>query len=97
MPSCITYICLKVPAEFVVQHNENANPPTFFITMETLLSRMEAEDNMDMKFLSLVYPRLQAWFSWFNTTQVGNWSDRFSEHEVSNLHVCHTCSLVSDL
>ena len=66
------YVCLKVPSEFVVQHNENANPPTFFITMETLLSRMEAEGHVDMKFLSLVYPRLQAWFSWFNTTQVGN-------------------------
>jgi mannosyl-oligosaccharide glucosidase len=61
----------KVPAEFIVQHNENANPPTFFITMETLLSRMEAEGSVDVRFLSLLYPRLQTWFSWFNTTQFG--------------------------
>lgn len=62
---------MKVPAEFIVQHNENANPPTFFVTMETLLLRMEAEGQVDMAFLSHIYPRLQVWFSWFNTTQVG--------------------------
>ena len=38
--------------------------------METLLSRMEDEQNMDMEFLSRVYPRLQVWLSWFNITQV---------------------------
>ena len=32
--------------EFVVQHSENANPPTFFLTMETLLQRMQKEDKM---------------------------------------------------
>ena len=63
-------LSLQVPAEFMVQHNENANPPTFFITMETLLSRMEEEGRVDVVFLSHVYPRLQVWFSWFNTTQV---------------------------
>ncbi len=29
-----------------MQRNENANPPTFFLTMETLLQRMEAQDSM---------------------------------------------------
>ena len=32
--------------EFVVQHNENANPPTFFLTLETLIDRMQEEDKM---------------------------------------------------
>jgi len=32
--------------EFVVQHSENANPPTFFLTVETLLQRMQKEDEM---------------------------------------------------
>ena len=32
--------------EFVVQHSENANPPTFFLTMETLLQRMQKEGKM---------------------------------------------------
>ncbi|CAI8052468.1 Mannosyl-oligosaccharide glucosidase GCS1, partial [Geodia barretti] len=61
----------KVPPEFIVQHNENANPPTFFLTMETLLSRMESEGRVDMEYLDSVYPRLQVWYSWFNSTQSG--------------------------
>ena len=31
--------------EFVVQHDENANPPTFFLTLESLLNQMEKNDN----------------------------------------------------
>lgn len=27
----------KVPAEFVVQRNENANPPTFFLPLESII------------------------------------------------------------
>uniref|UniRef100_A0A8C2JAL6 Mannosyl-oligosaccharide glucosidase n=1 Tax=Cyprinus carpio TaxID=7962 RepID=A0A8C2JAL6_CYPCA len=47
----------KVPSEFIVQHNENANPPTLFLALQELLERL--------------YPRLQIWFEWFNTTQAG--------------------------
>lgn len=32
--------------EFIVQHNENANPPTFFLTLETLIQRMETEEDV---------------------------------------------------
>ncbi|KAK9891824.1 hypothetical protein WA026_016621 [Henosepilachna vigintioctopunctata] len=62
----------KVPSEFVVQRNTNANPPTFFITLEYILDNYE--DVLTQKQLDLLerlYPRLQAWFSWFNTTQKG--------------------------
>ena len=29
-----------------MQYNENANPPTFFLTLETLIHRMQEEDKM---------------------------------------------------
>ena len=29
-----------------MQHNENANPPTFFLTLDTLLSLMEKQGEM---------------------------------------------------
>ena len=29
-----------------MQHNENVNPPTFFLTLETLIDRMQEEDKM---------------------------------------------------
>ena len=32
--------------EFIVQHDENANPPTFFLTLETLIQQMGREDKM---------------------------------------------------
>lgn len=37
------FICLL--QEFVVQHDENANPPTFFLTLESLLNQMEKNNN----------------------------------------------------
>ncbi|KAK3911299.1 Mannosyl-oligosaccharide glucosidase [Frankliniella fusca] len=64
----------KVPEEFVVQHNQNANPPTFFLTLQQILRKHKNEiianpDYLDS--LERLYPRLRAWFSWFNTTQIG--------------------------
>ncbi|KYN05737.1 PREDICTED: mannosyl-oligosaccharide glucosidase GCS1 [Cyphomyrmex costatus] len=62
----------KVPKEFITQINTNANPPTFFLTLDFLLQRSE-QDLLKHNFhlLDKLYPRLQAWFSWFNTTQIG--------------------------
>jgi len=65
----------KVPDQFVVQRNTNANPPTFFITIEMLIEH-EKRVHGDvtphtLKWLKHVFPRLQAWFKWYNTTQVG--------------------------
>ncbi|CAG9861004.1 unnamed protein product [Phyllotreta striolata] len=63
----------KVPSEFVVQRNTNANPPTFFLTLESILNRYENELNGErFRTLERLYPRLQAWFNWFNTTQKGS-------------------------
>ncbi|XP_012288943.1 mannosyl-oligosaccharide glucosidase GCS1 [Orussus abietinus] len=63
----------KVPEEFVTQVNTNANPPTFFLTLNFILEnyRTELTEN-HLRLLDKLYPRLQAWFDWFNTTQTGD-------------------------
>ena len=38
--------------------------------METLLQRMEEEGKVDRTFLHHIFPRLEVWFDWFNSTQV---------------------------
>ncbi|CAH1390080.1 unnamed protein product [Nezara viridula] len=64
----------KVPEEFVTQTNTNANPPTFFLTlrfiMENYADRLTEEDRLGA--LERLYPRLVAWFDWFNNSQTGN-------------------------
>ncbi|KAG7458588.1 hypothetical protein MATL_G00222070 [Megalops atlanticus] len=74
----------KVPAEFVVQRNENANPPTLFLALQELLEQLPdgggsgdpdgpAPDpaHPTVRFLRRIFPRLQTWFEWYNTTQAG--------------------------
>ncbi|XP_063074376.1 mannosyl-oligosaccharide glucosidase [Engraulis encrasicolus] len=66
----------KVPHEFVVQRNENANPPTLFLALQELVEQLTAQPNAPstqgtLPFLRRLYPRLQTWFEWYNTTQVG--------------------------
>lgn len=63
----------KVPEDFVTQVNTNANPPTFFLTLDFMLKHKDQELLMhNFQLLDKLYPRLQAWFSWFNVTQVGD-------------------------
>ncbi|MCO5574989.1 hypothetical protein L7F22_028786 [Adiantum nelumboides] len=66
----------KVPEEFVLQHTSNANPPTLFLAIQDYLSTLSEESpsnfgGEDRAFLESSFPRLQAWFNWFNTSQVG--------------------------
>lgn len=62
----------KVPQEFIVQRNENANPPTLFLSIKKLIGHMTGSKNpKDLAFLKSVYPRLQTWFHWYNSTQNG--------------------------
>ncbi|XP_058808158.1 uncharacterized protein LOC131673840 isoform X1 [Phymastichus coffea] len=62
----------KVPNEFVTQVNTNANPPTFFITLQYILEHKRGELlSKHLHLLEKLYPRLQTWFEWFNTTQKG--------------------------
>lgn len=63
----------RVPEQFVIQHNTNGNPPTFFLVLKKLLDRHPEEmmKNSRLSILDKLYPRLHAWFTWFNTTQRG--------------------------
>jgi len=63
----------KVPSEFVVQHNDNANPPAFFLPLRKMLPKlMESNDPEDREWLETMYPRLKSWYSWYNKTQGGD-------------------------
>ncbi|KAH7297342.1 hypothetical protein KP509_26G066000 [Ceratopteris richardii] len=66
----------KVPQEFVLQHTNNANPPTLFLPIQDYLSTFSGDavsnfKSEDRAFLEASFPRLQAWYNWFNSTQVG--------------------------
>lgn len=60
----------KVPAEFVVQWDENANPPTLFLTLRQLLAGGQVSSE-GLQFLHRFFPRLQTWYDWYNGTQSG--------------------------
>ena len=57
----------KVPPEFVVQHNEKANPPALFLPIKS----MRKQGLLDNDYLRKLFPRLRAWYNWLNTTQAG--------------------------
>lgn len=66
----------KVPAEFVVQRNENANPPTLFLALQGLIEQLtsnpdKAASQPTLPFLRRLFPKLKTWFEWYNTTQTG--------------------------
>ncbi|XP_013390408.1 mannosyl-oligosaccharide glucosidase [Lingula anatina] len=62
----------KVPDEFVVQKNENANPPTLFLPLQKLVKQLsKSDDPKDLEYLRNIYPRLRIWYRWFNETQAG--------------------------
>ncbi|BBN11838.1 mannosyl-oligosaccharide glucosidase [Marchantia polymorpha subsp. ruderalis] len=67
----------KVPEEFVIQHTSNANPPALMLVIRRLALSLELDLKQgqareeDMEYFKTMYPRLQAWFNWFNTTQSG--------------------------
>ncbi|KAG5614538.1 hypothetical protein H5410_014362 [Solanum commersonii] len=67
----------KVPEEFVLQHPTNGNPPTLFLALRDLISKLNKEkfaatEARDISvFLDRAFVHLEAWFKWFNTTQAG--------------------------
>lgn len=60
----------KVPSEFVVQRDENANPPTLFLALRQLLAGGNVPPEGRL-ILRRAFPRLQTWYGWFNETQSG--------------------------
>lgn len=69
----------KVPEEFVTQRNTNANPPTFFLTLKLIITKYShlLTTNGRLTTLERIYPRLQAWIAWYNTTQKGDQSGTY--------------------
>lgn len=67
----------RVPAEFVVQHPSHANPPSLFLPLlehaaSTAAASADSQEVAATKaFLRTAWPRLEAWYKWFNTTQAG--------------------------
>ena len=63
----------KVPAEFVVQRNSNANPPTLLLTLSSMVEdeRTRLSSPWFADFLERAWPRLEAWYAWFDDTQKG--------------------------
>jgi len=62
----------RVPDEFVVQFNENANPPALFLPLRRIVNSLIASNSSaDRQYLRTLFPRLRAWYGWFNRTQSG--------------------------
>ncbi|CAI2350082.1 unnamed protein product [Caenorhabditis sp. 36 PRJEB53466] len=60
----------KVPAEFIPQRPDVANPPTLFYVMDKLVHD-EKTVSKYAGILKLLYPRLEKWFQWLRTSQAG--------------------------
>ena len=91
---------VKVPAEYVVQKNENANPPTLFLPIQSLLRDTKSTRNKPfMDYLRHIYPRLKVWYNWFNTTQTGPlpWTYRWRGRDPSIDHELNPKTLTSGL
>ncbi|KAF1553121.1 Mannosyl-oligosaccharide glucosidase, partial [Eudyptes schlegeli] len=55
----------KVPPEFLLQRSETANPPTLLLALQRLLPAAP------LPYLRRLFPRLRAWYDWYNRTQAG--------------------------
>lgn len=62
----------KVPAEFITQHNDVANPPMFFYVIDGVLKSSKKDDAELKSILNRMYPRLKLWYRWLNNTQAGS-------------------------
>ncbi|KAK0041346.1 mannosyl-oligosaccharide glucosidase [Biomphalaria pfeifferi] len=90
----------KVPSEFVVQRNTNANPPTFFLPLKYLIRNMiERGLPQDKDYLSALFPRLKTWFNYYNTTQIGRqpFTYRWHGRDPSNIKQLNPLTLTSGL
>eukprot|EP00116_Pleurobrachia_bachei_P001952 sb/3462214/ len=62
----------KVPPEFVVQNAEYANPPTLFLSLDSLVTDMQPSEILDHhSTLKKMFHRMAFWYNWYNTTQSG--------------------------
>lgn len=71
----------RVPAEFLVQHPSHANPPSLYLPLLAHAAAASGrggsagsveEAERAQAFLKRAWPRLEAWYHWFNSTQAGS-------------------------
>ncbi|CAL4078158.1 unnamed protein product, partial [Meganyctiphanes norvegica] len=54
----------RVPDEFVVQRDKNANPPTLLLTLHSMMKGFQQDlTDDDYEYLTHLWPRLRAWYS----------------------------------
>ncbi|GMF14784.1 unnamed protein product [Phytophthora lilii] len=63
----------RVPAEFLVQHVEHANPPTLLLALEKMLQwHKNADSDKELhEYVRTIFPFLKRWYGWFLKTQYG--------------------------
>ncbi|EFX84976.1 hypothetical protein DAPPUDRAFT_314562 [Daphnia pulex] len=63
----------RVPDEFVVQRNNQGNPPTFFLVLDAMFKNRPVRDisTLELEQLNGMWPRLVSWYNWFNTSLHG--------------------------
>ena len=59
-----------------MQYNKNANPPTLLLTLHSMLKDMALGGNNNVpewfkSYLDRFWPRLVAWYNWFDNSQGG--------------------------
>lgn len=85
----------RVPSEFVIQNNQFANPPTLYLPLHSVIRRIDqhrhsnpAAAAQDLAYLNHIFARLEHWYAWFNTTQIGpkpysyRWRGRQSDNQL---------------
>ena len=81
--------------EFIVQHTNNANPPTFFLTIDYLLKTNRTNHLFTLPFIQ----RLEKWYQWYNHTQSGlkPFSFRWRGRNASSIYELNPKTLTSGL
>ena len=103
----------RVPAQFIPQSPDAANPPALFLTLADMAQQWVDDDddvqnnsdvqNEDVQFLQAAWPRLYAWFQWYNTSQAGplpgsyRWRGREQEQFDSTIVELNPKTLTSGL
>ncbi|UJR36867.1 hypothetical protein I4U23_029580 [Adineta vaga] len=85
----------RVPSEFIVQYTNNANPPTFFLTIDYLLKKNRTNHLFTLPFIQ----RLEKWYQWYNRTQSGPipFSFRWRGRNASSIFELNPKTLTSGL
>ncbi|CAD5219396.1 unnamed protein product [Bursaphelenchus okinawaensis] len=79
----------KVPADFLVQSDNVANPPVFFYLMEKFMQNSRFMAQYKNQIISM-YPRLKKWYFWLRDTQQGPYKGVFQwqgRNETTNLEL----------